>query len=375
MKIAFTGGGTGGHFYPIIAVSEAVHDIVDREKILGLKLYYFSDAPYDKEALYEQGIEFHQVPAGKRRLYASFQNFIDLFKTGFGAIIAALSLFFTYPDVIFSKGGYASFPVILAARLLRIPVVVHDSDSIPGRANIWAGKYAKRIAVSYDDAAQYFPKDRVAVTGQPIRKDLREKKAEGAFEYLKLDPALPVILILGGSLGAEAINNVVLDALPELLKHYQVIHQTGAANYQSVKMQAEFMFGTDPIKGRYVPMAFLSPLAMKMAAGAASAVVSRAGSTIFEIALWGVPSIIIPIPKDISRDQTSNAFSYARTGAAEVIEQNNLTKAILISEINRFFTEPGRREKMSAAAKNFSRPDAAEKIAQALIDIALSHEQ
>src|SRR5437016_193833 len=135
MKIVFTGGGTGGHFYPIIAIAESLHKIVDREKILDLELYYYSDAPYDKELLFENGITFREIPAGKRRVYSSAKNFFDLFRTGIGTLTALGSLFFLYPDIVFAKGGYASFPVLLAARILGIPVIVHESDSVPGRVN------------------------------------------------------------------------------------------------------------------------------------------------------------------------------------------------------------------------------------------------
>lgn len=375
MKIVFTGGGTGGHFYPIIAVAEAVRALADEQKVLDLQLYYLSDVPYDVDALFEQGIEFKSISAGKRRLYSSFSNFVDMFKTGFGILEAIGTLFFLYPDVVFSKGGYAAFPVVVAARILGIPVVLHDSDSIPGRVNIWTGKFAKRVALSYDDAASYFPKETVAVTGQPIREIVREKKPEGAFEYLKLDHTIPTILVLGGSLGAEAINNAILDDLPELLNSYQVVHQTGKDHYKEVSARATVDLAMHPNKSRYVAFPFLNPLAVRMAAGAAWIVISRAGSTIFEIASWGVPSIIIPIPKKVSRDQESNAFSYARHGAATVIEQDNLSKKVLLAEIDRFKNDTARYEKMAEAARKFATPDAAKKIAESLIEIGFSHEE
>src|SRR3989344_1787098 len=137
MKIVFTGGGTGGHFYPIIAVAQKVNQIIDRENILGAKLYYFSDSPYDKEMLFENGILYEAVNAGKIRTYFSFKNFSDLFKIFFGVLNAFFKMFSIYPDVVFGKGGYASFPAIFAARILRIPIVIHESDSAPGRVNKW----------------------------------------------------------------------------------------------------------------------------------------------------------------------------------------------------------------------------------------------
>ncbi len=373
MKIAFTGGGTGGHFYPIIAVAEAIREISDREKIIGLKLYYFSDDKYDKEALFENGIEYRFITAGKRRLYFSIENFFDIFKTAAGCLSALVSLFLVYPDVVFSKGGYSSFPVVLAARILRIPVVLHESDTAPGRVNTWTGKFAEKIAISYDEAAQFFPKEKTAEVGQPIRKAIREKKTEGAFEYFKIDPGIPTILILGGSQGAVTINDIIIDALPVLLKDFQIIHQTGEKNFTDVKNRSNFMLAGNENINRYLPFPSLNPLSMKMAAGAASLVISRAGSTIFEIAAWGLPSIIIPISESNNDHQKKNAFNYARHGAAEVIEENNLSTNILISEIKRFYDDPTRREKMEAAAKNFYVPDSAEKIAKVLLDIAISH--
>lgn len=376
MKIVFTGGGTGGHFYPIIAVAESVHKIVDKEKLLDLELYYFSDAPYDKEALFENTIAFREISAGKMRVYSSIKNFTDLFKTALGILQAIVALFFLYPDVVFSKGGYAGFPVILAARILGVPVVIHESDTVPGRVNKWAGKFAKKIAVSYDETATYFPKERVALTGQPVRQDLLERKAEGAFEYLNLNPTIPTILVLGGSLGAEAINNVILDSLLVLLPHYQIIHQTGVLNFEEAKIRAEFILNNrKDLADRYKQFPFLNPLAMKMSAGAASVVVSRAGSMIFEIASWGVPAILIPIENSHDDHQKKNAFNYARHGAGEVIEEGNLSPTILFSEINRFFENDIRRRNMMASAKAFATPDAADKIARMLIDLALSHEK
>ena len=375
MKIAFTGGGPGGHFYPIVAVAESVRELADNEKIIGLKLYYLSDDPYDKEALFANGVEFLHISAGKRRLYSSIQNFFDIFKTAYGCVGALFSLFALYPDVVFSKGGYSSFPVLVAARILQVPVVIHESDCYPGRVNVWAGKFAKKVAVSYDEAAAFFPKDKVAEVGQPIRKEILDRKTEGAFEYLKLDHNIPTILVLGGSQGAEIINDAILDVITTLVKDYQIIHQTGVKNIDGVKARAEFFLHDNENKDRYVPMAFLTPLALKMASGAASLVISRAGSTIFEIASWGIPSIIIPINESNGDHQKKNAFNYARHGAATVIEEGNLSSGILVAEIKRFFGDKERQAKMAQAAKNFSQPDAAQKIARALLDIALSHER
>lgn len=376
MKIVFTGGGTGGHFYPIIAVAQQVNQIIDHENIIGVKLYYVSDSPYDKEMLFENGILYEEISAGKMRTYFSIKNFFDIFKTFFGVINALFKMFSIYPDVVFGKGGYASFPTIFAARILRIPVVIHESDSAPGRVNKWAGHFAKKIAVSFVEAADYFPKKHVAWTGQPIRIEIENPASKKeALEYFKLESGVPVILVLGGSQGAELINNTILDALPRLVNNYQIIHQTGVRNFQMVKERSEVVLSDNPNKLRYLSTAFLNPLAMKMAAGAATIIISRAGSTIFEIASWGVPSILIPFKESNADHARKNAFSYARAGACSVVEEMNMTANILSSEIERITGDKESYDAMARNAKSFNKPDAANKIARALIDIALSHEK
>ena len=385
MKIVLTGGGSGGHFYPLIAVAEQIRKCAREEKLLEPELIYMAPDPYDKEALFENNITFKHVAAGKRRKYRSFLNFLDLFKIGWGLIKALLKLFVVFPDVVFSKGGYVSVPVLFAARFLGIPCIIHESDSVPGRANAWAARFAKRIAISYPESGPLFEKiiatkkkhsPKIALTGNPIRHELETLAPSGAHEFLKIEQGLPVILILGGSQGAQAINDAVLDAISELIEKYNVIHQTGQANFEIVKATAEIIIEKSLHKDRYKPFPFLNVLAMRMAAGVADVIISRAGSGgIFEIATWGKPSIIIPIPEDVSSDQHTNAFAYAKSGAAVVIEQANLTPHIVISEINRLIDDPAEREKMSQAAKAFAKPDAARKIAQEVLDLALEHEQ
>ncbi len=376
MKIVFTGGGTGGHFYPIIAIAQKVNQIIDQENILGAKLYYISDSPYDKEMLFENGLLYEEVSSGKMRTYLSLKNFLDIFKTFFGVFNAIFKIFSIYPDIVFGKGGYASFPTILAARILHIPVLIHESDSAPGRVNKWAGHFAKKIAVSFLEAADYFPKKKVAWTGQPIRTEIENPAPKKeAFKYFKLEEDIPVILVLGGSQGAELINNTILDALPRLVNNYQIIHQTGVRNFEMVASRAEVVLANNQYKLRYLSMPFLGPLPMKMAAGVATIVVSRAGSMLFEIASWGVPSILIPIANTNMDHQKKNAFNYARAGACSVIEEMNMTANILSSEIERITEDKTSYETMARNAKVFNKPNAALKIARVLVDVALSHEK
>lgn len=377
MKIVFTGGGTGGHFYPIIAVAQKLNKIIDREHIVGAKLYYISDSPYDKEILVENELIYEEIISGKMRTYFSLKNFTDLFKLFFGTLNAIFKLFTIYPDVVFGKGGYASLPTIIAARILRIPVVIHESDAAPGRVNRWAGHFAKKVAVSFSEAAEYFPAKTVAWTGQPIISEIENPASrEEALKYFKLESGLPVVFIVGGSQGAELINSVVLDALPRLVKSYQIIHQTGVKNFKSVSGQADVVLSENKYKARYLPLSYLNPLTMKMAAGAATIIVSRAGaSALFEIASWNIPSILVPITNTNLDHQRKNAFNYARAGACSVIEEVNMTANILCGEIDRILGDKNVYNQMIQNTKDFNKPGAAEKIAHELINMALSHEK
>ncbi len=376
MKILFTGGGSGGHFYPIIAVAEAINTEVRERKLLEPQLYYAAPDPYDREMLVAQNINFVATSAGNMRGSSSLLNFVGYIKTGWGVTKSIIRIFFLYPDVVFGTGGYASFPSLLAAKLFKIPVVIYATDADPSRVNKWAGKFAAKIAISYPESAEYFPKDKVALTGNPVRKSLLIPAREGAYEFLKMRHDLPVILVIGGSQGAQAINEVILSALPQLVGKYQVVHQTGEANFADVSGRAKVVLAENINAANYKPFDYLNDLALRMSAGVASLVISRAGSgSIFEIATWGIPSILIPIPEPISHDQGKNAFAYARSGACVVIEQNNLTSGLLLSEIGRILENEEQKHKMSAAARGFARPDAAKAIADALLDIGLSHEQ
>lgn len=374
MKILLTGGGTGGHFYPLIAIAEEINKVAEKEKILDVKLYYMSDSPYDERMLFENSITYVGVPAGKMRLGNPVKNFFDMFKTATGVLYGLVQVFGIYPDVVISKGGYAAFPAVFAAKMLRIPVIVHESDSSAGRMNLWASKFAKRIAVSYPEAGEQFPKEKTAWVGQPVRKEISQAATTGMFEFFKLSPNVQTIFIEGGSQGALLINSAIIEALPDLVSKYQIIHQTGPNNFEEVKLRSDLMLEKNPYKARYLPFPYMNNLATKMAAGAATIIISRAGSTIFEIALWGVPSIIIPITNSNGDHQRKNAFSYARAGACEVLEEANLTPHVLISEIDKLMNNPQRLEVMKQKSLAFATPDAAVKIAKEAIDIGLAHE-
>lgn len=376
MKIVFTGGITGGHFFPIIAVAQQVFEVSEERKLLEPTLYYFSNDPYKENLLYDNHITYVKIGSGKmRRGHGGIQNFFDIFRSGIGFIKALFKLYSIFPDIVFSKGGGDAFPTLLAARILGIPVFIHESDSVPGRANMWAGKFAYRIAVSFEEAGLYFKKEKVAYTGQPIRTEILHPLHEGAHEYLDLKPEIPTILILGGSQGSETINDVVLSLLPELVSKFQIIHQVGPKNIDDAKRRATLLLKNNENSFRYKPYPFLDDLATRMSAGAAQLIISRAGSTIFEIASWGLPSIIIPITDSNGDHQRKNAFNYARSGSCVVIEEANLSPHVFLGEIERLISLPDVRAKMTERAKEFFKPNAARTIAEEIVRIAEEHEK
>lgn len=367
-RILFVGGGTGGHFYPLMSVAEAL-----RAHSIDADLYYAGPERYDADALASLGIRYLYITAGKKRRYKSFLNFLDAFKILFGTFLAIIRLYILYPDVILSKGSYTSVPVVLAAGFLRIPIVIHESDAVMGAANKLGKKFAEHVVVTYDELTTISHQS-VHKLGIPTRAVLLKGPTDQAISRFNLDPQRPVVFVIGGSQGAERINELILETLDELLVDFSVIHQTGKQNFELCKATAESLFkGSDLLKN-YHPLPFLTGEEMNDAYHLASIVVSRAGSTsIYEIALHGKPSILIPIPEEISHDQRSNAYAYARIGGGSVMEEKNLTDGLLRAEIDRIMQDTALYERMSKAAESFAKPDSAEQVAGLLIGIANTH--
>ena len=368
MRIAFVGGGTGGHFYPLIATAEALRAIQPDAELL-----YFGPVAYSQSDLVTNNIRYIYCPAGKVRRYFSLANFSDAFKTLAGFFVAFYKLFVWYPDVIFSKGSYTSVPILLLARFYRIPVVIHESDSKPGRANLLAKSFARYIGIAYTEVADYFPAEKTALVGIPIRTVVRTIDPD-PFTTLGIPRDLPLIYVTGGSLGAERINNLILRSLTLLLPEFRIFHQTGNELAAGVIQTAQSLVMDRAHLDRYYVQGSVPATTVAALLDAAAIVISRAGSTtLFEIALHGKPSIVIPIPEEVSHDQRTNAYAFARTGAASVLEEGNLTENLLVAEIRSIMADQGRYRAMQQAAVNFANPNAAAVIADQLRSISLEH--
>jgi len=367
-KIVFTGGGTGGHIFPIIAIAEEM-----RKRDLNLNLSYIGPSDFTSETfLNKEKIKTHYISSGKIRRYFSigslFANFFDVFfKIPFGIFQAFVIMFFTAPDLVFSKGGFGSVPVVIAAWILRIPVFMHESDMVPGLANKIGSRLSEKVFVSFPvPEMEYFKKEKMIETGNPVRKVLSEGNKEEAQKLFSLTFEKPVILILGGSQGSERINDVILEMLPDMLKEFEVIHQTGLSGFRRVKEESVAMIEKD-LQKYYHPYFFLDEKELSLAYAASDCIVGRAGAgTIFEIALIKKPSILVPLPEAAQNHQVKNAYSYAKSGACLVLEEGNFTHHFFLEKLRLLLKDDV--EKMKAAAELFSKPFASNVIARYLMD-------
>ncbi len=376
MRILLTGGGTGGHLYPLVAVTRALKQIAEKEKITDFRLFFIGPNGNSKQVIQEEGVKAFTIRTGKIRRYWSLLNFVDLFKTLWSVLRVIWKLFWLYPDVIFSKGGYGSFPVVVACRLLRVPLIIHESDVTPNISNRFAKKFAKRIALSFAETKKYFPAGKIALTGNPIRREIIGGDKEVAATLFDLGGVKPVILILGGSQGSERINEIIIQSLKRLVKIAEIIHQTGELNFKDVRAEGmvELHDLEENEQKRWHPYSFLDEDKMASALLVSDLIISRAGGGgIFEIAASAKPSILVPLGGAAQEHQRANAYAYARTGAATVIEETNLTPNLLLVEIEKILNNAERSQEMSRKAKEFSRMDAAETIAREIINVAYTH--
>lgn len=375
-RVVLTGGGTGGHVYPLLAVAEELKKIFEKNGYL-LDLHYIGSPGRYEAEIKDSGIKTHKILSGKIRRYFSFQNIIDAPKTMLGLIQAFFKMFAVMPDAVFSKGGPGALQTVLAARFHAIPVVIHESDAYPGLTNLLSSRFAKRIGISFASVASYFPSAKIFLAGNPIRPSLLRQRLESAAakEALGFSPSSPLVLISGGSQGSERVNDFILSVLKELIIDAQILHQTGASSYQTTQKIAQATLLDVSVeaeaKNRYKAVSYLEGREMSYALSAADVIVGRAGSgTIFEIAAFGKPSILIPLPEAAGDHQRENAYAYAESGAAYVMEESNFSGAVLLSMIRKILGNANISKTMAESALKFAKPGAAEAIAGEIFTIA-----
>ena len=321
-RIILTGGGTAGHVTPNIA-------LLPRLRELNYDIHYIgSYQGIEKELIEQFDIPYHGISSGKLRRYFSLKNFTDPFRIIKGLAEADKLIKTLQPDVIFSKGGFVSVPVVMAGKRRHVPTIIHESDMTPGLANKLSIPSATKVCCNFPETLEHLPKDKAVLTGSPIRQELLSGNKIAALDFCGLTSEKPVILIIGGSLGSVAVNNAVRAILPELLKDFQVIHLCGKGkideSLQNVNGYVQFEYVQSELKDIFA----LTDL-----------IISRAGANaICEIAALRKPNLLIPLSASASRgDQILNARSFERQGFSVVIEEEELTNEKLLSSIQKLY--------------------------------------
>jgi len=374
IRVCLTGGATGGHFFPLIFVARELKKI-SQEKNFKIEIFYIGGEPFDKKLMEEEGIRVYVIPSFKLRRYFDIKNFFDFLKAPFSFLLSFFYMFLLMPDVLFSKGGPSSIAVVFSAWFFRIPILIHDSDSVPGLANRISAKFARKVALAFPSAQKYFSSKEVVIVGQPIdERIIYTPITQEDYERFHLNKDEKIILILGGSQGSQFLNEIIIEILPQLLKISQVVHLTGKKFFQEAYSYAlGIIRRNSPLEEKkYKAFPFLNNednlILMKMS----DLIISRAGSSsIFEIAALGKPSILIPLPEDVvGSHQKENAYYLQKIGACYVLEEANVKPHLLLNLIQSILKDEELKEKMGKNALNFYKPHAARKIAEEILVLA-----
>jgi len=363
LKIILTGGGTAGHVWPTLTVAEAIK----KQKLDTDFLYIGSENGIESEIVPKNHYQYQSIKTGKIRRYFSWENFIDPFKVVKGVSQSKKIIKSFKPDAVFAKGGYVTAPVVFAAWLCKVPVVLHESDSVMGLANKTLSKFAKKIAVSFP--TNYYPQKlqkKLFYSGLPIRESfVHWQKCSNV--NIKFNVQLPIVLITGGSQGAHFINHSIFKILAKLLKKYNIIHLTGTQDIETAEKRKKKLSST--YSKRYLPYGFLDQ-EMTEAMKTADLVISRAGAnSLFELAAMKKPAIIIPLPSAASDHQNKNAEIFRAQKAVVVLKEDQTIPDKLFKNIDSLLSRPVLLERLSKNISKFATSNAAQKIAEEIIAI------
>lgn len=351
-KILLTGGGTAGHVTPNIA-------LLPRLREAGYDISYIgSYTGMEKKLIEEQHIPYYGISSGKLRRYFDIKNFSDPFKVVRGLDQSVSLMKKLKPDIVFSKGGFVSVPVVLAAKIRHIPAIIHESDLTPGLANKIAIPAATKVCCNFPETMKYLPEDKAVLTGSPIRSELLTGDAGSARKLCNFSEGKPILFIIGGSSGSKFINDTIRNLLPELLKEFQIIHMCGKGNLD------KSLDGT----ARYVQFEYIGTELCDIFA-LADLVISRAGAnSICELLALHKPNILIPLSANASRgDQILNAHSFEKQGFSTVIEEEDITAEKLLDLIRKTYQN---RQTYITAMKNSNMIDSVEKIVSLIEEVA-----
>jgi len=370
MRILISGGGTGGHIYPALAVAKVL------QTSYGAEILYLGDERgLEKDLVPKAGFSFVGIRAGKLRRYLSWKTLTDLGRVplGFAQAIGHVRRF--RPDAAFTSGGYVSVPAGLAARSIRVPLVTHQQDVSPNLANRLLRPLATRISVSFEDSLRYFPARKTLLMGNPVRDailNVVEMNPSAAKQAFGLDPALPLVVVTGGSQGAKHLNEVVVESLPQLLPTCQILHISGARTFADTKRTSTTRLEEHPdLATRYRLYEYLDA-EMAPALAAADIVLCRSGaSTLSELAALGKPSVLIPLPPGFGGSpQAINAAMFEQHGAARVISDAGLTPSALEAALLPLLNDEAQRSALAAGARSLARLNAAADLAALVAGLA-----
>ena len=371
MRVLVSGGGTGGHIYPALAIATSLSTLYNAEI-----LFLGSDDGLEKELVPAAGFRLATVKAGRLRRYVSPETITGVMRIPSG-MIQAISIVRKFrPDVAFTSGGYVAVPAALASRVNGVPLLMHQQDVPPNLSNRLAAPMATRISVAFADSLPYFPARKTLLLGNPVRQamlDVRATTPQAARAALDLDAAMPLLLVTGGSQGARHLNQTVCQALPGLLAHCQVHHISGKELYNETRAQADSLLASqdDALLRRYRLVAYLNE-EMPLALQAADLVLCRSGaSTLTELAILGKPSVLVPLSPAVGGvAQQENAAMFARKQAASVIPDEDLKPEILVERVLSILASKAQIAAMAQAASTFAQPDATRNITEELVRIA-----
>ncbi|MCK9485778.1 MAG: undecaprenyldiphospho-muramoylpentapeptide beta-N-acetylglucosaminyltransferase [Dehalococcoidia bacterium] len=357
MRVALAGGGTGGHVYPALAVAERLHASGDVDLV-----YYGTSTGLERGLVEAAGIPFRSVPAAQLRVRAPWLVARGLLRLWQGTREARRMLRQDRPNVLFATGGYAAAPIGRAAKQAGVPLIVFLPDAHPGWAVKFLARYATTIACAVDQAVDALPEGRTVVTGYPLRAQFATATAEDGHNAFSLDASLPTVLVTGGSQGARAINQAVAEALPRWLAEAQVIHVCGPNHLEGLEARRADL--SEEQRGRYHLFGYTEEMAPAMAAS--DLAVMRAGaSTLGELSVTGLPAVLVP---GAYSDQAVNADYLASRGAAVHLPESRIED--LTTLVLDLLRDTPRREAMAEAMRALARPDAAERLAALVRDVA-----
>lgn len=361
MKIVISGGGTGGHIYPALAL---IREIQKEHKEVEF-LYIGTKNGLESKLVPHEQIPFKSIHITGFKRKLSFDNIKTVFRFLKGVRDCKVLLKEFNPDLVIGTGGYVCGPVVYAASRLRIPTIIHEQNSVPGLTNKFLSRYVNTVAVCFEEAKEFFPENKVVFTGNPRASEVIGQDGIKGRLSAGLSATAPAVLIFGGSRGARPINEAVVKALPEFAgKPYQVLYVTGDVHYETVQKEVELIGSPENV----IIKPFIHNMPQVLAG--IDLVVSRAGATtLAEITSLGIPSILIPSPYVTNNHQEKNARSLADRGAANVLLEKDLTSSSLISHIEKILLDKEFLKEMKTKAKKMGVPDAAGRLYKVIAEL------